>query len=283
MLAGFIAAGAVAVVALSGGSSDQGQQTFDATDGPHVVVSALPGVDLTPLRAIPGLTAASGPFPVVDTSLRYRGREVGTRLEGRPVAATVVDHPLLVSGGWARPGTIVLERNTARALDVPLGAQVTVAAARGRIRLTVGGVAETAAPSRSSGTVRGLGYVVPGTMTRVAPKATYGSTMLLRLGRRAGAVSIAKKALGIAVKYELHHAATELIEHIRSDSLQRGRKKEYDRYSKLLEKHTNLFAAETKIKTLTGSIRIYFAHTLFTDQKYRKEDSGVAPGLPVAG
>ena len=73
-------------------------------------------------------------------------------------------------------------------LGVPVGAHVIVATARGRARLTVGGVAETSAPSRSSGTARGLGYVVPGTLAVVAPNVTYGSTMLLRLAdpERAG-------------------------------------------------------------------------------------------------
>jgi putative ABC transport system permease protein len=177
-----LTATAAVIAATSSGDSTGGpwQRTFDATDGPHLAVVGLPGTDLAPLRELPGLTAASGPFPGVDTSLRYRGREIGTRLEGRPAAATAVDHPLLISGEWVRPGTVVLERSTARSLRVPLGGRVTVAAARGRIRLTVTGVAETAAPSRSSGYGRGLGYVVPSTLTGVAPKATYGSTLLLR-------------------------------------------------------------------------------------------------------
>jgi putative ABC transport system permease protein len=174
-------AGIVVATGSGGSTAGQWQQTFDATSGPHIAVVGLPGVDLAPLREIPGLTAASGPFPGVDTSLRYRGREIGTRLEGRPVAATAVDHPLLISGGWVRPGTVVLERSTARSLRVPLGGRVTVAAARGKIRLTVAGVAGTAAPSRSSGYGRGLGYVVPSTLAGVAPKTTYGSTLLLRL------------------------------------------------------------------------------------------------------
>jgi hypothetical protein len=178
-----LAAATVIVVANGSGGSSGGtwQQTFDATDGPHLVVVGLPGVELTPLRAVPGLTAASGPFPGVDTSVRYRGREIGTRLEGRPAAASAVDHPLLISGRWVRPRTVVLERSTTRSLRVPLGGRVTVAAARGRISLTVAGVAETAAPSRTSGYGRGLGYVVPSTLTGVGPKATFGSTLLLRL------------------------------------------------------------------------------------------------------
>jgi putative ABC transport system permease protein len=177
------AAAAAIAVAVSGGGSGDGRwhQTFDTTSGPHVAVVGLPGVDLAPLREIPGLTATSGPFPVVDTSLEYRGREVGTRLEGRPVAATAVDHPLVVSGRWVRPGTVVLERKTAQSLHARLGARVIVGSARGRVHLTVGGVAETAAPTRGVGNAGGLGYVAPITMTGVAPKATYGSRMLLRL------------------------------------------------------------------------------------------------------
>jgi hypothetical protein len=182
VLALIVAATAIAVAA-SGGSSSQGpwQQTFDATNGPHVVVAGLPGADLTPLRELPGLAAASGPFPGVDTSLRYHGKEIGVRLEGRPAAATAVDRPRLVSGDWVRSSKVVLERSTARALGVPLGGRLIVAAARGRVRLTVAGVAETAALSRSPAVGRGLGYVVPATLTGVAPKETFGSTMLLRL------------------------------------------------------------------------------------------------------
>jgi hypothetical protein len=164
------------------------QKTFDATSGPHVAIFAFPGVDLEPLADLPGLTAASGPFTGVDTSLRYRGREVGLRLEERPRAATVVDRPLVVSGRWVRPGTVVLERSTAGVLGVTVGDTVTAAAARGRARLTVGGIAETAVRSRNSGAGSGLGYVLPGTLARVGPAATRSSTMLLRLAEpdRAG-------------------------------------------------------------------------------------------------
>jgi hypothetical protein len=183
VLSAVLATAAIVVLATSGGRSSAGpwEQTFEATNGPHLVVSGLPGVDLAALRDVPGLAAASGPFPGVDTSLRYRGREVGTRLEGRPAATSAVDHPLLVTGKWARPRGVVLERNTARALGVPVGARVAVATAGGKSRLTVTGVAETAAPSRSPGIGRGLGYVVPSTLAGVGPKTTYGSTLLIRL------------------------------------------------------------------------------------------------------
>jgi hypothetical protein len=179
LAAGAVATAAIAIAGPSGTSPVP--TTFDATNGPHVVVTALPGVDLAPLAELPGLTAASGPFPGVDTSIRFAGREVGARLEGRPSAKSAVDQPLLVSGRWERPGTVVLERSTARALGVPVGGRVMVATTRGRTSITVSGVAETAAAARLPGAGRGLGYVQPGTLAGVGPKATFGSTMLLRL------------------------------------------------------------------------------------------------------
>ena len=186
-----LAAGALALaVSLSPDRVGQSnwQKTFDATNGPHVAVFAFPGVDLKPLADLPGLTAASGPFTGVDTSLRHHGREVGLRLEERPRAAAVVDRPLVVAGRWVRPGTVVLERSTAGVLGVSVGDTVTAATARGRIRLTVGGIAGAAVRSRNSGAGAGLGYVLPGTLARVGPAATRSSTMLLRLAEpgRAG-------------------------------------------------------------------------------------------------
>jgi putative ABC transport system permease protein len=179
------------LVWLVGGGSQArdvpGPATFEATNGPHVAVFGLPGVDLEPLARLPGLRAASGPYRTVATSLRYRGREVGVQLEGRTRSESVVDHPLLVSGRWVRPGTVVLEQSTAHALRVPLGGRVTVATAEGKESLVVGGVAKTAVRERYPGSGRGLGglgglgYVTSRTMTGVAPSRTYGATMLLRL------------------------------------------------------------------------------------------------------
>jgi putative ABC transport system permease protein len=184
-------AGAIALalagllVWLVGGGSQArdvpGPATFEATDGPHVAVFGLPGVDLEPLAGLPGLSAASGPYRTVATSLRYRGREVGVQLEGRARSESVVDHPVLVSGRWVRPGTVVLEQSTAHALRVPLGGRVTVTTAEGKESLVVGGVAKTAVRERYPGSGRGLGYILSRTMTGVAPSRTYGATMLLRL------------------------------------------------------------------------------------------------------
>jgi hypothetical protein len=102
-------------------------------------------------------------------------------------------------------------------------------------------------------------------------KDLFASMTLMRLGRRRAAISLSKKALAAANKYEIHHAATEFIELIRSDSMQKGKIREYKKYSKLLEEKINLHSVETKIKTIVYGIQIYFAATLFTDQKYKDE------------
>src|SRR2546428_321222 len=99
VLAALVAAVAtIAVTAeLRGGSQTPADEILAATNPPDVQVSALPGVDLRPVTRLPGLRASSGPFPDVDSSISYRGREVGVRLEGRPASSSVVDHPQLVS------------------------------------------------------------------------------------------------------------------------------------------------------------------------------------------
>lgn len=180
-------AASVALAAeLRGSQKTATQQLLDATDGPDIQLSALPGVDLRQLTDLPGLSASSGPFPDLDTSLLYRGREVGIRLEGRPESSSVVDHPLLSSGRWVRPGGIVLEQHLAKRLHVVPGGRVQITKARGTLPLVVSGTAATIARERYPSFSHGLAYVLPETLGKVIPnKATYGSTLLMRLSPEA--------------------------------------------------------------------------------------------------
>jgi hypothetical protein len=169
--------GLVMLVGGRGGSSAW-QQTFEATNGPHVRVSALPGVDLQPLMSLPGLAEASGPFPGVQTSLRHHGRESGVWLEGRAATSSVVDHPLIVSGKWLRPGAVVLDRSLASAIGAGVGDRVTADG----VSLRVAGITKTAASGRDRNRSEGLGYVLPGTLARIVPDShTFGSTVMLRI------------------------------------------------------------------------------------------------------
>jgi hypothetical protein len=154
------------------------QQTFEATNGPHVRVSALPGVDLHPLMSLPGLAEASGPFPGVQTSLRHHGREAGVWLEGRAETSSVVDHPLIVSGKWLRPGAVVLDQTLANAIGAGVGDRVTADGAS----LRVAGISKTAASGRDRNRSEGLGYVLPGTLAGVVRDShTFSSTVMLRI------------------------------------------------------------------------------------------------------
>jgi putative ABC transport system permease protein len=169
--------GLVLLVGGRGGGSAW-QQTFEATNGPHVRVSGLPGVDLKPLMTLPGLTEASGPFPGIQTSLRHEGRAAGAWLEGRPATASVVDHPVIVSGRWLRPGAVVLDRQLAAAIGAGVGDRVTTDGAS----LRVAGITETATSGRDRNPAEGLGYVLPGTLATVVPDShALGSTVMLRI------------------------------------------------------------------------------------------------------
>jgi putative ABC transport system permease protein len=180
------AAGVALTADLRGSQKTATQQLLDATNGPDIQVSGLPGVDLRPLTQLPGLSASSGPFPDLDTSLVYRGREVGVRLEGRPKSSSVVDHPLLSSGGWVRPGGIVLERDLARRLHVVPGDRLQITKARGKLPLVVSGTAATVARERYPSFSHALAYVLPETLRKIVPNdATYGSTLLMRLSPEA--------------------------------------------------------------------------------------------------
>jgi hypothetical protein len=180
------AAGVVLAADLRGSHKTATQRLLDATNGPDIQLSALPGVDLRLLTDLPGLSASSGPFPDLDTSLHYRGRDVGIRLEGRPESSTLVDHPLLSAGRWVRPGTIVLEQRLAKRLHVVPGDRVRITKATGTLPLIVSGTAATIARERYPSFSHGLGYVLPETLAKVVPnKATYGSTLLMRLSPEA--------------------------------------------------------------------------------------------------
>jgi hypothetical protein len=151
------------------------------THGPDLRVTAVPGVDLRPVLALSGLSAASGPYPGVASALSHGGTQVSTWIEGRPARGSAVDRPVLVRGYWARRGGVVVEQGLARRLDLRTGQRVRVATTRGPLALRVTGIAATSSVSRAAGTP-GLAYVLPRDLRRVAPTPVHGSTVLLRIG-----------------------------------------------------------------------------------------------------
>ena len=185
-----VGAAAAAVMAQSGGGTGC-DPLAQATSAPDMRVTALSGIDLAPVMSLPGVSAASGPYPGVATSLANGHRELGTWIEARPQRGLAVDRPLLLSGAWPRrAGGIVVERVTARRLGLRTGGRVRVSTTRGPLQLHVAGIAATTDTHRTAGTT-GLAYAQSRALARVAPERVHASTVFLQLGEGGNASALA--------------------------------------------------------------------------------------------
>jgi hypothetical protein len=149
-------------LALHGVTSQPYQQTRAATNGPDAVAYLPVPVGPGPAGSGPagpgpagpspaaaaaelihhaGVTAHSGPYPLVTAVVRAHGLAALAEAEGRAEAPAAVDQPKLTAGSWVRPGGVVIERTFAQALGVSVGDRVTL----GGRRFTVAGIAVTAA------------------------------------------------------------------------------------------------------------------------------------------
>ncbi len=119
---------------VAGGPAPAGHQASGSAGGsPSPVIAALVGA--------PGVTAHSGPYPYVYSTVGFGGHRVDVVAEGRDEALSPVDQPKLTHGTWLRPGEVVVEAGFADALGVRVGDRVTV----GDTELRVAGIAVTAA------------------------------------------------------------------------------------------------------------------------------------------
>jgi ABC-type lipoprotein release transport system permease subunit len=142
-------------LALSGVTDNPYRQTRMATAGPDVIAavavagggqaSGSAGNSLSPaivsLVGAPGVTAHSGPYPYVYSTIVFGRHQVDVVAEGRDEASSPVDQPKLTHGAWLRAGGVVVEAGFADALGVRVGDRVTV----GEQALRVSGIAVTAA------------------------------------------------------------------------------------------------------------------------------------------
>ncbi|MGW7685809.1 FtsX-like permease family protein [Kribbella sp. NPDC054772] len=143
---------AVATLALGlslyGASDSLYRQTRAATGGPDVVaLSPDTGPDvavaMNSLIDDPDVVGHNGPYQVVYGDLTARGESSGVVVHGASRTPGAINHPLVISGEWIRPGAAVLERGLATALGVGAGDRVTIS---GRSYPVVG-IAVTAATS----------------------------------------------------------------------------------------------------------------------------------------
>ena len=178
-LAVVAATAGLATVLIAPAPSTECLSLAHVTNGPHLRVTAVPGVDLRPVLGLPGLSRASGPYPGVASSMQRGRTEVSTWIEGRPARGGAVDSPVLLSGSWPHRHGLVVEYGLARRLGVRAGRRVQVATTRGPLSLRVTGVAATTSVRRTTD-APGLAYVSPRDLSRVAPAPVHGSTLLLR-------------------------------------------------------------------------------------------------------
>ena len=138
-------------LALNGVTVHPYEQTKAATKGPDVVAylpvmhqpgeqSQPPGL-ATALMHARGVTGASGPYPMAAAVIRVNGLTAGVEAEGRSESSAAVDQPKVTAGSWVRPGGVVIERTFAEALNVGVGARVTL----NGLPYKVTGIAVTAA------------------------------------------------------------------------------------------------------------------------------------------
>jgi putative ABC transport system permease protein len=127
-------------------------RTRAVTRGPDVVAEyqANPGQptslasavrEFRPLLHAPGVVSTAGPFPLALTQLHAPGIDVPVQAEGRDLAPTAIDRPLVTAGHWVQPGGIVVERGFAQALGLRVGQTVRL----GSTRFKIVGIALTTA------------------------------------------------------------------------------------------------------------------------------------------
>ena len=131
-------------IALNGVTSQSPYLTTRAaTKGPDVVAYLPSFSEANNLTRAPGVANHSGPFPVTSATIRFDGRQADAFAQGRAAVPAAVDQPLVTTGGWVRPGGVVVERTFADALGVSVGDRVSL---NGR-SFAVAGIAVTAAQS----------------------------------------------------------------------------------------------------------------------------------------
>jgi putative ABC transport system permease protein len=87
------------------------------------------------------VTAHTGPFPLVHTTLSVNGRTSTVQALGRGPGEDAVDRPRITAGSWIGAGSVVLERGFADATGAHVGDRITL----GGQPLRVGGIAVSAA------------------------------------------------------------------------------------------------------------------------------------------
>src|ERR1022692_4165319 len=164
-------------------SSAPFDHAFSAQRGAQLATSVNPvkasPAQIAATERLPGVTAASGPFPetVISGQVSFPG--IGgefnlppVTLAGRPSPGGPLDDITLDSGRWVRqPGEVVVSRDLAGP-TLGLGQQIALTGVPGTPRLTVVGIAKSITDSAA-------GWVMPGEIAALQPRGAPPSAQML--------------------------------------------------------------------------------------------------------
>ncbi|MEU4495801.1 FtsX-like permease family protein [Streptomyces sp. NPDC023998] len=178
-----IIASLLLAVALFSYAANPWQRIFTQSHGAHVWLHTQGAADTDALSDLDGVTGVSGPYRTGRATLESRGVRASVSLRATGSRPPEIARPLVTAGHWldAQSDGVVLESSVARVLWAEPGDILTVAGAGGAAHtLQVAGVAEAAEPRYRPGGDPGIGWVLPGTLDRIAPRST-GQSVGLRL------------------------------------------------------------------------------------------------------
>jgi putative ABC transport system permease protein len=164
--------------------NDPWERTFAEANGAHIAFGAAPGVDLTRIATIEGVTETSGPFPIVWERSIVRGTDrYDVALMGMPVEQPAVGRLLVTEGSWLS-GTgreIVLNRTLAREEGIRTGDQVQVPAGGELVTLEVVGLAIDTNRGPYPNWDTTVAWVSPDTLRVFAPESAWETRFFVRL------------------------------------------------------------------------------------------------------
>ncbi len=182
----------VLALALVADSSTPFDHAFAAQRGAHVIAVVNPArataADLAATRRLPEVTAAVGPFAEVTVAPKFtapNGAQVSMSpmlVAGRASPGGPVDDVTLQSGHWATaPGQLVLasDPSPGNGVSMPLGTQLTMSGAAGKVTLTIVGIADSVDSSAA-------GWVLPGEIAKLLAPGTAPAAQMQYRFRDAG-------------------------------------------------------------------------------------------------
>lgn len=147
-----------------GVADDPWERTRAATAGPDAVATSPDAASLRALADAGGVTEAGRPQPLLSTTMRTGNVRVNAVVQGRSTVPDRLDRPLVTEGRWLAPGTAVVERAFAGALNVRPGDRIVL----GGRAFEVSGIAVTTGRVPYPSATPGLAWVTRADTARMA-------------------------------------------------------------------------------------------------------------------